>query len=76
MRINFRNDKNCMALSVDRLSDNLLRPAVPVHLRSVNQAHAKLDSQTQRCDFPGTRTLALAHAPRALSERRNALAVG
>lgn len=76
MRINFRNDKNSMALSVNRFSDNLLRPAVAVHLRSVNQTHAKLDSQTQRCDFPGTRTLALAHAPRALSQRRNTLAIG
>src|SRR4029077_10010299 len=76
MRINFRNHKNAFALSVDRFSDNLLRSAVAVHLRSVNQAHAKLDSQTQRCHFPGTRTLAFAHAPRALPEHRNALSVG
>jgi hypothetical protein len=61
---------------MDRFGDNLLRPAVAVHLRRVNQAHAKLDSRTQRCDFPGTRALALAHAPRALSEHWNALAVG
>src|SRR5947208_9730058 len=46
-----------------------------VHLCSVNQAHAKLDSQTQRHDFSGTRALAFAHAPRALAEQRNALAV-
>jgi len=41
-------------------------PPFTVHLRGVNQAHAKLDSQTQRCDFPGTRTLLLSpmcHAP-------------
>ena len=51
MRINFRNHKNALVLSVDRFCDNLLRPAIAVHLRSVNQAHAKLDSQTQRRDF-------------------------
>jgi hypothetical protein len=76
MRINFRNHKNALVLSVDRFGDDLLRPAVAVHLRSVNQAHAKLDSQTQRCDFPGTRALAFAHAPRALSEHSNAVSVG
>jgi len=65
-----------MVLSVDRFGDNLLRSAVAVHLRRVNQVDAKLDSQTQRCDFPGMRALALAHAPRALSKHRNALAVG
>ena len=35
MRINFRNHKNAFALSVDRFGDDLLRPAVTVHLRSV-----------------------------------------
>ena len=50
MRINLRNHKNAFVLSVDRFGDNLLRSAVAVHLRSVKQAHTKLDSQTQRCD--------------------------
>jgi hypothetical protein len=67
MRINLRNHKHALVLSVDRFGENLLRPAIAVHLRSVNQAHAKLDSQTQRCDFSGTHALAFAHAPRALS---------
>src|SRR5947208_3546308 len=62
-------------LSVDRFGNDLLRPAITVHLRSVNQAHAKLDSQTQRRDFSGTSALGFAHAPRALPEQRNALAV-
>jgi len=76
MRINFRNYKNSLVLSFDRFGDNLFRPAIAVHLRSVNQAHAKLDSQMQRRDFPGTGPLAFTHAPRALPEQRNVLAVG
>ena len=76
MRTNFRNHKHAVVLSADRFGDNLLRSAIAVHLRRVNQVDAKLDSQTQRCDFPGMRALALAHAPRALSKHRNALAVG
>ena len=66
MRRNFRNDYNAVVLPMDRFGDNLFCPAFTVHLRGVNQAHAKLDSQTQRCDFPGTRTLLLSpmcHAP-------------
>ncbi len=61
---------------MDRLGDNILRLAVAVHLGRVDQAHAKLDSQTQRCDFPGTRILPFAHAPVALSEHGDALAIG
>src|SRR4029453_18198700 len=63
MRINLRNHKNTLALSVDRFGDNLLRPAVAVHLRSVNQAHAKFDSQRRRCDFPGIQALVFPHVP-------------
>src|SRR5437773_7164152 len=59
MRTNFRNHKNALALSVDRFGGNLIQPAVTVHLLSINQAHAKLDSQTQCRDFPGTSALAL-----------------
>ena len=76
MRINFRNYKNILVLSVDRFADNLLGPAVALHLRSVHQTHTKLDSQTQRCDFSGTRAVILSHAPRALAKRRNTLAIG
>src|SRR5262245_36150672 len=68
MRRNFHNYKSFFALLVDRLGDNFLRSAVAVHLRNVDQTLAKLNSQTQRCDFPVTYTLSFAHAPRLLSE--------
>src|SRR6478672_4567478 len=40
MRINFRNNKNALVLSLNRFGDNLLGPAVAIHLRNVNEAHA------------------------------------
>jgi len=60
---------------LDRFADNILSSAVAIHLRSVNQTHAKLDSQTQRCDFSGAVAFAFAHAPGALAERWNTVAV-
>src|SRR4029453_14608778 len=75
MRINFRNYENIFSLSMNRFGDNFLRPAIAVHLRSVNQAEAKLDSQTQRRDFSGALSFAFAHAPRALAKSGNTLAV-
>ena len=76
MRINFRNYENNRALPLDRFADNFLRTAVAVHLRSVNQTHAELDSQTQRFDFNRSVALVFAHAPGSLAERWNMHAIG
>src|SRR6185503_14394564 len=76
MRINLRNHKNVLVLSVDRFCDDFFCTAVAVHLRRINQAYAKLDSQTQRSDFFGTRVPAFAHAPTALAKRWNTRAIG
>ena len=76
MRINFCNHENTLALTVDCLGDNLLRSAVAVHLRSVNQTYSKLDSQTQRRDLLGTRALAFPHSPGALAKRWDMRAIG
>ena len=75
MRVNFCNYKNALALILDRFCDDFLGSAVALYLRGVNQAHAELDSQTQRRDFPGTRPLTFAHPPRALSKGWNTLAI-
>jgi hypothetical protein len=61
---------------VDRFCDDFFCTAVAVHLRRINQAYAKLDSQTQRSDFFGTRVPAFAHAPTALAKRWNTRAIG
>jgi hypothetical protein len=49
MRRNFRNDYNALVFPMDHFGEDFFRLPFTVHLRSVNQAHAKLDSQTQRC---------------------------
>src|SRR5262245_9849820 len=75
MRINFRNYKELSALSLDRFADDFLCSAVTVHLCSVDQAHPKLDSQTEG-HFPGAGDSAFSHPPRALAKCGDKLAIG
>jgi hypothetical protein len=76
MRINFRNYENTLVLSADGFGHYFLRSAIAVHLRGVDQVHAKLDPQTQRGDFSSALVTVFAHAPRALAKRGNAGAIG
>ena len=76
VRIDLADEKNAIALSGDGFAHQLFSAAVTVHLGGVDNVHAKLDTQAQRCHFGIVVASALAHSPRAESKRRNANAVG
>ena len=76
MRINFRDNKHSVALTLDCIGHNPFSTAVSVHLRGINQLHAEINPQTQRRDFIGMCPFPFAHAPRALTQHGNARAIG
>ena len=76
VRICLGNDEYIIAVTIDCVCDDFFRAAFAVHFGGIDQRHAELDSQTQRRDFIRVGTLLFAHAPRALTEDRNARAIG
>jgi hypothetical protein len=75
MRINLRNNEHAIALTLDCISHDFFRAAVAIHLGGINQCHAEFDSEPQSGDFVLVRSLALAHAPRALTQYGYAFAI-
>src|SRR6266403_733378 len=63
MRVHLAHQEYIVPPAGDGFADNLLRPAIGVHLRRIDEGHAEVDSQTQRGDFAGTVARPLAHAP-------------
>ena len=60
----------------NRLADELLGPALAVHLGGVDQGHAELDAEPERRDLLRSAAAVLPHAPGALAERDDLLAAG
>ena len=75
VRIHFRDDENAIPLTVDRVGHNFFRFAVAVHFRGIDQRHAEIDTQTQSRDLICVCVFVFTHAPGALTQRRNTLAI-
>src|SRR5437867_13029788 len=76
MRINLRNNEDAIALTLDCIGHNFFRAAFAIHLGGIDQCHAQLDSEAQCGDLILVRSYILAHAPGALTQYWNALAIG
>ena len=76
MRIRFCDDEHAVALTGDRVRHHFFRAAVAVHFRGIDQGHAEIDAKAQSLDLIRAYALVLAHAPGALTQCRNAFAVG
>src|SRR5439155_9522651 len=74
--IDFRDNKHAVALTFDCVGHNLFCAAFAVHLCGVDQSHAEINSQTQSRDFLCVSTFLFTHAPRALTQDRNAFTIG
>ena len=75
MRIHFRDNENAIALTIDRVRHHFFRAAFAIHFRGIDQGHAEIDPQAQSRDLIRVRVLVLAHAPGALTQRRNNFAI-
>ncbi len=63
-------------MTCDRIGYHFFRAAFAVHLRCIDQSHPEIDAQAQSRDLIRVRVLVLAHAPGALTQRRNLFAIG
>lgn len=71
VRIDFRDDEDLLAATVDGLAHDLLRAALPVHLGGVDERHPEVEPRAQRRDLVGAPLDALAHPPGPLPQRRH-----
>src|SRR5258706_7740665 len=65
-----------VAASGDRFADERLGSAVGVHLRGVDQCHAKIEAGAERSNFVLSTPRVLSHAPCPLAKRGYRLARG
>ena len=67
-REHFGHEVEVVAPARDRAPDDLLGPAITVHLRRVDQARAEIEAERQRGDLLRAGRGVLPHAPRPQSE--------
>lgn len=72
VRIDLADDEQLVAPAADRFGNRLLRTALAIHLRRVDQGHAEIDGELDGGDFLGAARAVFAHAPGADSEGRHA----
>jgi hypothetical protein len=76
MRVGLAHDEDALTLAFDRLRHHFLCAAFAVHFGGVDERQAEFNPEAQRGHFFVVGALLFADAPGALSERRNAGAVG
>jgi hypothetical protein len=76
MWIHLGDNEHAFALTLDCVSHDFFSAAFAIHLGSIDQCHAQLDSEPQRSDFILMRSRILAHAPGALTQYGHAFAIG
>jgi hypothetical protein len=73
MGINFACQEHLVAPARDRFADQLLSPALAIHLSGINQGRTKIETEPERFDFFNAGPTVLAHVPSPLTESRYAL---
>ena len=76
VRIELAHEEYAVPAIGDRLRNDLLRAPFAIHLRRVDERHARRDSLTQRGNLARSLAAYLAHPPGAESEARYARTVG
>ncbi len=70
LRIDLADQVHVVAASGDRFADHLLRAALPVHLRRVDQPESEVETESQGRDLGVTLVRVLSHAPGSEAESR------
>ena len=73
--IDLAYDEDLAPAALDGFGDDLLGPALGIHLGGVDEAHAEIEAEAQRRHLVLVAGPALAHLPRPLAQDRDLLAV-
>src|SRR5258708_26323895 len=75
VRQHLANQKDLVTVAGDSFSDELLGAAIGVHLSRVDEGHPQVNAGAQRLYLHVTRMFSLRHAPCALPEHGDRLAI-